>query len=307
MTRRPFEQMRFEDLPEAPRVAHDFGQTRAMEREMKSRPFGAMRVHWREYGPPEKEPLLLVHGLMTTSYSWRYVYRLLGARFRVIAPDLPGSGRSDKPRATSYGPEALAEWLGEFQRELGIEGCAAIGNSMGGYLCMHHAMMDPNAYSRLVDIHSPASPDFRYRALGAALSVPGATSLLASLIGKDGRRWTHKNVHYYDETLKSLEEAEEYARPLRTREGVDAFRRYMKETLAPRGFSALADKLRATPFPIPLMLLYATTDPLVPPENGDYLARLVPGAKLVKLERTSHFAHVDTPSQAVDALLPFLS
>ena len=297
--------MRFEDLPAEPRIPHDFAQTRGVDLTMRSRPFGEMRVHYREHG--EGEPLLLVHGLMTTSYSWRYVYRGLGARFRVIAPDLPGAGRSDKPRAASYAPEALAEWLGELQRELGIVGCRAVGNSMGGYVCMHHAMREPGAYSRLVDIHSPATPDFRYRALGAALSIPGSSGLLGALIGKDGRRWTHKNVHYFDETLKSLEEAEEYARPLRTPDGVDAFRRYMKETLAPRGFVALADRLRATPFPVPLLLLYATTDPLVPPENGDYLARLVPSAKLVKLEDTSHFAHVDTPGPVVDALLSFFS
>ena len=297
--------MRFEDLPEEPRVPHDFARTRGVDLTMRSRPFGEMRVHYREYG--EGEPLLLVHGLMTTSYSWRYVYRGLGARFRVIAPDLPGAGRSDKPRAESYGPDALAQWLGEFQKELGIAGCRAVGNSMGGYVCLHHAMLEPGAYSRLVDIHSPATPDFRYRALGAALSIPGSSGLLGALIGKDGRRWTHKNVHYFDETLKSLEEAEEYARPLRTPEGVDAFRRYMKETLAPRGFVALADRLRATPFPVPLLLLYATTDPLVPPENGDYLARLVPSAKLVKLDNTSHFAHVDTPGPVVDALLSFFS
>jgi pimeloyl-ACP methyl ester carboxylesterase len=320
VTARPFHRLPFDELPERPRVPHDFARTRGVDRTMRSRPFGEMKVHYREMGPaphapaagessePNAEsapPLLLVHGLMTSSYSFRYVFGPLAKRWRVIAPDLPGAGRSDKPRAESYGPEALAEWLGEFQRELGIEGCCAVGNSLGGYLCLVRAMREPKAFAKLVDVHSPASPDFRYRALGAALSLPGSRGLLRALVGRDGRKWAHENVHYYDESLKSLEEAEEYAAPLRTDEGLDAFRRYLKETLRPSGFAALARDLAARPFPVPLLLLYATTDPMVPPRNGPYLAKLVPAAKLVMLERTSHFMHVDTPDAVVDAVNEF--
>jgi len=301
----PFRRLPFDALPERPRVPHDFARTRGVDRAMRSRPFGEMNVHYREMG--DGPPLLLVHGLMTTSYSWRYVFAPLAERFRVIAPDLPGAGRTDKPRAPSYGAEALAAWIGEFQRELGIEGCLAIGNSLGGFLCMMHAMREPGAFAKLVDIHSPAAPDFRYRALGAALSLPGSRAMLRALVGRDGRRWTHENVHYYDESLKSLEEAEEYAAPLRTDDGLDAFRRYLKEAVAPSGFAALARELRARPFPVPLLLLYATTDPLVPPRNGEYLAELVPSAKLVWVERTSHFMHVDTPGAVVEAANEFFA
>jgi len=299
----PFRRGAFSALPAEPRVPHDFARTRGVDLPMRSRPFGEMSVHYRELG--DGPPLLLVHGLMTSSYSFRYVYAPLAKRWRVIAPDLPGAGRSDKPRAPSYGPEALAEWIGEFQRELGIEGCATVGNSLGGYLCILHAMREPRAFRALVDIHSPASPDFRYRALGAALSVPGSRALLRALVGRDGRKWTHANVHYWDEWLKSLEEAEEYAAPLRSDEGLDAFRRYLKETLAPSGFVTLARELRERPFPVPLLLLYATEDPMVPPRNGDYLAKLVPAAKLVVVEKTSHFMHVDTPDVVVNAIDSF--
>jgi len=283
-------------------VPHDFARTRGVDVEIRSRPFGTMKAHYREIG--DGPPLLLVHGLMTSSYSWRYVYGPLAKRYRVIAPDLPGAGRTDKPRAR-YDAASLAEWIGEFQRALGIEGCLAAGNSLGGFVCMVHAIREPDAFAKLVNIHSPASPDFRYRALGALLSMPGTTALLGALVGKDGRRWTHQNVHYYDESLKSLEEAEEYARPLRTPEGLAAFRSYLKDAVAPAGFVALADALREKPFPVPLLLLYARTDPLVSPKNCDVLAKLVPAAKVVWIEASSHFAHVDTPDAVVAAIEEF--
>ena len=131
-------------------------------------------------------------------------------------------------------------------------------------------------------------------------------ALLSRVIRKDPVRWAHKNVHYCDETLKSLEEAHAYGDPLATPEGATAFVGYLADALAPHGFAWFVDELAERPFPVPLRLVYSTKDPLVRPENGSRLAALVPGAELVWLKDSSHFAHVDTPDALVDAVLPFL-
>jgi pimeloyl-ACP methyl ester carboxylesterase len=118
-------------LPDEPRRPHPYFDAAARELDMTSAHFGRLRIHYREYGRGT-EPLLLIHGLMTSSYSWRYVLEPLGARFRLIAPDLPGAGRSDKP-AARLDAAALAAWIGEFQAALGLSGCLAVGNSLGGF------------------------------------------------------------------------------------------------------------------------------------------------------------------------------
>jgi pimeloyl-ACP methyl ester carboxylesterase len=271
--------------------------------------FGSVRIHLRELGAGP--PLLLVHGLMTTSYSYRYLLEPLAARFRVLAPDLPGCGRSDKPDVR-YGPAALATFLGELVDALGIRGCAAIGNSMGGYLCMRLALADPTAFSRLVNIHSPAFPELRLRALKVALAVPGVAAGLAAWVRRDPRRWVHANVHYWDEGLKSLEEAEAYGAPLATVEGARAFTRFLRDTMDPAGLAEFAAALEARKaqgqaFPIPLCLIYARRDPMVPPSVGARLAPLIPGAELHWLEESSHFAHVDTPELLLRTAEPFLA
>src|SRR5262245_5939862 len=94
---RPFERVPFAQLSALPHRAHPYASIPARDLRMRSRPFGDVRIHYREHG--SGPPLLLLHGLMTTSYSWRYVYEPLGKSFRVIAPDMPGAGRSDKPDA----------------------------------------------------------------------------------------------------------------------------------------------------------------------------------------------------------------
>lgn len=308
--RRPFERVPFSELPARPKRPHPYGQTEAREVATRSERLGTLRIHYREAG--SGPPLLLVHGLMTTSYSWRYVIEPLGRRFRLVIPDLPGCGRSEGPAPGAYSAAAIAGWIGDFQRAVGIEGCLAVGNSMGGYLCMRRALERPGAFTRLVNIHSPAFPDAKLDLLAALMKLPGAHALAAYLARRDPLRWAHRNVHYFDEELKSLEEAHAYGDPLARPEGSRAFACYLAETMAPSALRAFTRELgercaMGRAFPVPLMLVYADRDPLVAPENGERLRRLLPGAELVWIEASSHFAHVDTPDQVVSRVLPFLS
>jgi pimeloyl-ACP methyl ester carboxylesterase len=306
---RPFQPLPFEAIPELPARPHAYHRMQARELELDSAPFGRHRVHLCELGAGP--PLLLVHGLMTSSYSWRYVVEPLAARHRVIVPDLVGAGRSDKPDR-AYAPEALAAWLGELMHELGIEGCPVVGNSLGGYLALRLALSQPKAIGRLVNIHSPGLPEARLWALHLALALPGMRAMVAALARRDPERWAHRNVHYFDEGLKSREEAREYGAPLATAEGAAAFARTLAETLAPGSMAALVRELEqrkraSEPLPCPILLVYARQDPMVPPRIGQALHALLPGSELVWLERSSHFPQVDSPRELVELLLGFLS
>ncbi|MBI3724838.1 alpha/beta hydrolase [bacterium] len=309
LARAPFRRGPFEDLPREPRLSHPYAKTTARTARIDSVPFGTIELHYREWG--SGPPLLLVHGLMTSSYSWRYVLDGLGAHFRLVIPDLPGSGRSAKPDRP-YTARAVARALGELQRAIGLRGCPAIGNSLGGYICMWLALEDAGAFSRLVNVHSPGIPDLRLRALHAALGVPGVARALAWWIRRDPLRWAHRHVHYHDETLKSLEEAHEYGDPLATIEGSRALVRYLADAVAPREmreFVSTLEEMRARgqAFPCPLLLVYADEDPMVPPRIGEALSALLPGVPLARLSRTSHFAHVDSPERLLEQVTPFLA
>lgn len=304
----PFKQGRFIDLPEQPRVAHDYARAEQLTVRLDSRPFGAMNVHVRKLG--SGPPLLLIHGFMTTSYSWRYSLAPLGAHYTCYAPDLPGTGRSDKPLHCSYEPAAIATWIGELQRALGIYGCKVVGNSMGGYLALHLALAEPDAMSRLVVLHAPGIPELRLSAARVAFQLPGTHRLFRWLVRREPLRWVHRHVHYYDESLKSLEEAREYGEPLRSYEGAQAFLKYLRETMGivpMRRFNRDLAAARARAFPVPTLLLYARRDPMVPPAFGEAYARLIPSARLEWLEQASHFAHVDAVDRFCAPTLAFLA
>lgn len=309
MAFKPFQQMEFENLPDTPTRPHDYFKTESHQKRIKTESFGLIEIHYRKCG--EGPPLLLIHGLMTSSYSWRYLLTPLSQHYTLYIPDLPGAGRSEKVIDYSYGPENLAQWIKEYQSAMGIEGCPIIGNSMGGYLAMHLAKKSPQTMSHLINIHSPAFPTLKMRLLHFVLRPHFIRKLLARLVQKDTRRWAHKNVHYYDESLKSLEEANEYGRPLIEENGVWTFISYLYETLAPRSFEGLINSLKLArqsdeDFPVPLLLIYARTDPMVPPQIGRKLFDLIPEAKLIWLDESSHFAHIDSTEELLEPILEFL-
>jgi pimeloyl-ACP methyl ester carboxylesterase len=307
---KPFTTLPFESVPEKPLIPHPYFDTEAIELKMKSQHFGELNIHYRKYG--SGPPLLLLHGLMTTGYSWRYALQPLGEHYTLYVPDLPGAGRSDKPLNVTYHAIQVARWIAEFQQAAGIRGCRVIGNSMAGYLCLILGLIDPHAMSHLVNLHSPGIPEARFYALRAVTAIPGVRSLFTWVVQRDPIRWAHKNVHYYDERLKSLEEAHEYGDPLMTKEGAWAFTKYMTETMRPGPMKALQKKLRlrmsdGMKYPAKLLLVYAENDPLVPSHIGDVFAREIHGAKLIKLSQASHFAHVDAVDRFVPPVLQFLS
>ena len=305
---KPFEALPFASLPDQPKRAHRYLELEA--REVSVRVDGSrVRMRYRELG--EGTPLVLVHGLMTSGYSFRYVTHALAERgFRVLVPDLPGAGESE-PLAGPHGARQLTEALGAFLEAAGARGGLVIGNSMGGYLAMRLALEDPGAMARLCNVHSPVLPIPRLRALHLALRPVLTRRLLGRVVALSPERWVHRNVHYRDETLKSREEAGIYAAPLRTPGGRRAFASWLGDGLDPAELSQLVVTLarRASHregFPVPLQLVYARTDPMVPPEMGEALHRLVPQAEMIWLEESSHFAHVDTPEAFLEAAVPFL-
>lgn len=99
----------------------------------------------RTSGPP----VVLVHGLGTNLSVWREVIPHLATQARVLAPDLPGFGLSDKdgvPATPSFYADVLAAWLDTLQ----LTQVDVVGLSMGGQIGLMMALRHPNRIRRLV-------------------------------------------------------------------------------------------------------------------------------------------------------------
>src|ERR1700761_326189 len=113
-----------------------------------------MSIHYLERG--HGEPLLLIHGLGCSGADWAFQVAALERRFRIIVPDLPGSGHSSAPR----GAYAIADFAGTLWRlmdHLHIASTNVVGFSLGGAVALEMATLQPERIPRLGLINSLAT------------------------------------------------------------------------------------------------------------------------------------------------------
>jgi pimeloyl-ACP methyl ester carboxylesterase len=110
---------------------------------------GPYRLHYLEAG--SGPPLLLVHGLgSNATMEWGRLMAPLGRTYRVLAPDLPGFGDSDRPASADYSIPMQVEAVLAFMRARGIERTRLAGISMGGWISARLAGEHPERVERLV-------------------------------------------------------------------------------------------------------------------------------------------------------------
>ncbi|MHB8438044.1 MAG: haloalkane dehalogenase [Acidimicrobiales bacterium] len=115
---------------------------------------GSLRVHYLDEGPRDAdETVLLLHG----EPSWCFLYRhmipvLVDAGLRVVAPDLVGFGRSDKPASrTDYTYARHVEWMrAALFDELGLDGLTVVGQDWGGLVGLRLVAEHPERFRRVV-------------------------------------------------------------------------------------------------------------------------------------------------------------
>jgi pimeloyl-ACP methyl ester carboxylesterase len=100
--------------------------------------------------------VLLLHGFPETSYAWRKQIPELAKRFTVIAPDLRGYGRSDKPKgAAAYRTSVVADDVVGLIRSFGAERAHVVGHDWGGGVAWGLAMLHPEVVDRLAVLNCP--------------------------------------------------------------------------------------------------------------------------------------------------------
>ncbi|MGP4953592.1 haloalkane dehalogenase, partial [Psychrobacter sp. T6-1] len=112
---------------------------------------GELRVHYLDEGSKDADPILLLHG----EPSWCYLYRkmipiLTAAGHRVIAPDLPGFGRSDKPADRSdYTYQRHVDWMQSLLDQLKLDRITLFCQDWGGLIGLRLVADNPDKFARV--------------------------------------------------------------------------------------------------------------------------------------------------------------
>lgn len=112
----------------------------------------ALRVHYLDEGPQDSAPVLCMHGEPTWSYLYRHMIPVFtAAGHRVIAPDLVGFGKSDKPqRREDYSYQAHVDWMSEVLERLDLRGITLVCQDWGGLIGLRLWAAMPERFARVV-------------------------------------------------------------------------------------------------------------------------------------------------------------
>jgi 3-oxoadipate enol-lactonase len=117
---------------------------------------GGPTLNYREWGRPDGAVVLLLHGLTSSSLSWRHVAPELGRHFRVTAPDARGHGGSEWTH--NYSIELMRDDVVRFMEQLGILAAIVVGHSMGALAAYQLAATRPELV-RLLVLEEMPPPD----------------------------------------------------------------------------------------------------------------------------------------------------
>ncbi len=134
----------FENLPDYPFAPH--------YTEVPDGEGGKLRIHHLDEGPKEGPGILCLHGQPTWSYLYRHMIPILNASgLRVLAPDLVGYGRSDKPtRLEDYTYQNQVDWFNAWLVQNDLQNLTFFGQDWGGLIGLRLVAENPDRFDRVV-------------------------------------------------------------------------------------------------------------------------------------------------------------
>jgi pimeloyl-ACP methyl ester carboxylesterase len=254
--------------------------------------------------------ILLIHGIGDNSTTWDTVQSKLAQRFTVIAPDLLGHGKSDKPRA-DYSVAAYANGMRDLLSVLDIEQVTVVGHSLGGGVAMQFAYQFPQLVERLILVGAGGVTKDVNIALRIA-SVPMGSEALALLrlpmvlpalqvIGRvGGALFGSTGVG------RDLPEVVRILADLPEPTASSAFARTLRAVVDWRGqVVTMLDRCYLTES-VPVQLIWGSRDSVIPVDHAKMAHSAMPGSQLEVFEGSGHFPFRDDPDRFVELVEKFI-
>lgn len=252
--------------------------------------------------------VLLIHGMAGSSSAWLPALEHLAPHVTYVAPDLPGHGRSDKPRG-DYSLGAQASFLRDLMVTLGHDRASVVGQSLGGGIAMQFAYQYPERCERLALVCAGGLGQ-EVMPLLRLLTAPGVEYVLpvafqpfmkssvetvtgwASRLGLRPTAATQEMWRSYTSLMDPS---------TRT-----AFLHTLRSVIDLKGQRVSArDRLYLTER-IPTLLVWGAVDPIIPVSHAYRAHEAMPGSRLEVIEGCGHYPHCEDPQTFSALLLDFI-
>jgi 3-oxoadipate enol-lactonase len=269
---------------------------------------GSLDLYYEEHG--SGDPLLLIMGLAADSRAWMFQLPDFAPRYRTIAFDNRGVGRSSKPPGP-YTIHEMADDAAGLLDVLDVARAHVVGVSMGGMIAQELTLRHPGRVRSLVlactypepDANAERQRQFSVTQFGGSVSANGEVRIDLSALDPM-RLFQHLlptvfNQSFIDRDLAKLLPL--FTGALEYGFSMEALLGQVEAVMGHR----TTDRLHQ--IAVPTLVITGDADRLIPPANSDILAENIPGARLVKVPGGSHGFNFETPEVFNRAVLDFLA
>ena len=252
---------------------------------------------WRYYDGGAGEPVVLVHGFAGMKENWLQLARELSSR-RVVMPDLPGWGESERRDGEDYRVEAQVERLAAYLDAMSLERVDLVGHSMGGHIAGVFAARHPGRVKTL-SLVSAAGVRFEINDFGRRV-----------LAGETPFNWQSREQ--FDAFMRELFTEPPWAPP-RVRDVLvaqnrerHAFQAALLREMA-RDDQAFMLEAELPRIAAPTLVLWCDGDRILDVSSVATIERQLPAANDVVLAGCGHMPMMERPREMADAMRPHLA
>ncbi|MBS4208561.1 alpha/beta hydrolase [Bacillus sp. FJAT-50079] len=258
-------------------------------------------IYYEEYKQPYSAPtFILIHGFLSSSFSFRKLIPLLANDSHVISIDLPPFGKSGKSLQYEYSYRNIAKSIFELLDGLATNERFAVGHSMGGQIVLNMLHQRPDFIKKAILLSSSGYIP-RAKPLHIFFShLPFLHHYVKFYLHKTGVLGNLKVV-VHDQTLIDDTMVAGYSEPFDDPQIFRALTRLLRH----REGDLSSAMLRT--IETPCLLIYGQYDRVVPVKIGKRLAHDLPAAQLVAFENVGHLLPEEAPEKVYREIMQFIS
>ena len=247
-------------------------------------------------------PLVLLHGIPSSSYLWRDVIDPLSTTFDVMAPDLLGYGDSDKRLDADLSIAAQARYIVAFMETIGVHQAAVVGHDIGGGVAQLMTVDEPDRVARLILIDSAVDNNWPVPVI-ARLKEPAWDQIMVNIDMRKGlREGLQKGM--VSEGRVTDEVVDEWTRPF---QDIGGRRAYLRAARALNNRDLVGRSKHIEEIETPTLILWGANDAFLEPRWAEVLERKFRNSTVEVIDPGGHFLPLDRPDAVVEAITRFLT
>jgi pimeloyl-ACP methyl ester carboxylesterase len=265
-----------------------------------SKTINGIELYYEYYHQPtSRETVVLIHGFLSSLFSYRHLEPFLKERFSIVSVDLPPFGKSGHSAKFQYTFKNMALTVVKLLDTLGIPDYHLIGHSMGGQIVLNILHHYPAHAKKAVLLCSSGYSKRAKQSLILASYLPFFYLMIKLYLARSGIEKNLRNV-VYDPRLINDEMREGYLNPFLENsifKGLTGLLRHREGDLPPEVLKQIQT---------PCLLIWGEYDKVVPLHIGKQLAADLPNSTLKVLKDTGHLVPEERPEEVYEYIKKFL-